>query len=105
MEVLRDKVKEIILLDPIETENTKPLEEVTSISIYPNYPDCHVMIGTKLTKELRSALMEFLKKNYDLFAWSQDDVPGIDPQVVVHKLFTNPKHPPVHQKRRKFASE
>ncbi|XP_057503492.1 uncharacterized protein LOC130787039 [Actinidia eriantha] len=31
------------------------------------------------------------------------DVPGIDPQVAMHKLFTNPKYPPVRQKRRKFT--
>ncbi|GFS37316.1 hypothetical protein Acr_00g0051350 [Actinidia rufa] len=36
---------------------------------------------------------------------SQGDVPGIDPEVVMHKLFTNPKYSPVRQKRRKFAPE
>ncbi|XP_057510773.1 uncharacterized protein LOC130793147 [Actinidia eriantha] len=33
------------------------------------------------------------------------DVPGIDPEVAMHKLFTNPKYSPIHQKRRKFAPE
>ena len=28
---------------------------------------------------------------------------GIDPEVVVHKLQVDPDHPPVKQKRRKFA--
>ena len=68
MEALRDEVEEITLADPRETENTKPLEEVVSISIHFDYIDRHVMIGTELTKELRSALIEFLKKNYDVFA-------------------------------------
>ena len=70
METLKDKVKEITLVDLRETENTKPLEEVAPISIHPDYPNRHVMIGTELTEELRSALVEFLKKNYDVFAWS-----------------------------------
>ena len=61
------------------------------------------MTGTELTKELRIALVEFLKKNYDVFAWSQGDVTGIDPQVAIYKLFTDLDHSPVHQKRRKFA--
>ena len=47
--------------------------------------------------------MEFLRKNYDVFAWSQGDVPRIDPQVVIHKLFTDLEHPTVRQKRRKFS--
>ena len=63
------------------------------------------MIGTELTDELRSVLMEFLKKNFDVFAWSQGVVACIDSQVTMHKLFTNPEHPLVHQKRRKFAPE
>ena len=83
MEALRDEVKEIILVDPKETENTKPLEGVTPISIHPDYPNRHIIIGTELTEELRSALVEFLKKNYDVFAWSQGDIPRIDPQVTV----------------------
>ena len=49
--------------------------------------------------------MEFLKKNYDVFAWSQGDVPSINPQVVVHKLFTDLGHSLVRQKRRKFTPE
>ena len=81
MEALRDEVDNITFVDPRETENTKPLEEVAPISIHPNYPDRHVMIRTELTEELQSALVEFLKKNYDVLAWSQDDVLGIDPHV------------------------
>ncbi|GFY87308.1 hypothetical protein Acr_05g0009470 [Actinidia rufa] len=61
------------------------------------------MIRTELTKELRGAMVEFLKENYDVFAWSQGDVLGIDSQVSFHKLFINPDHSPVCQKRRKFA--
>ena len=40
-----------------------------------------------------------------MFAWSRGDVPRIDLQVAVHKLFTNPDHSPVCQKRKKFAPE
>ena len=105
MEVLWDEMEQITLMDPKDTENTKPLEEVTAISIHPKYPDCHIMIGTELTIELQFALINFLKQNYNVFSWSQGNVPGIDPKVAIHKLFTNPNHTLVHQKRRKFAPE
>ena len=75
---LRDGIEEITLTDSRETKNTKPLEEVAPISIHPDYPDRHVMIGTELTNELWNALVEFLKKNYDVFSWSQGNVPGKD---------------------------
>ncbi|PSS08292.1 Sensory neuron membrane protein, partial [Actinidia chinensis var. chinensis] len=105
IEVLRDEVEKITLVYPKETENTKPLEEVAPIFIHPDYLDHHVMIGTELTKELQNALVEFLKKNYDVFAWSHGDVLGIDPQISIHKLFTDSDYPLVCQKRRKFAPE
>ena len=105
MEALRDEMEEITLVDPRESENTKPLEEVTLVSIHPNHPDRHVMIGTELTEELQIALVKFFKKNYDIFAWSQSDILGIDPQVATQKLFTNPDYPLIRQKRRKLAPE
>ncbi|GFZ18422.1 hypothetical protein Acr_27g0001610 [Actinidia rufa] len=103
--ILRDEIEHLILEDPRDTENTKPLEEVVPISIHPNYPDRQVMIGIELTNELRIALIDFLQKNSDVFAWSQRDVPGIDPKVAMHKMFTKPEYSPVRQKRRKFAPE
>ncbi|GFZ08777.1 hypothetical protein Acr_20g0005850 [Actinidia rufa] len=93
--ILRSEMEQLILEDPRETENTKPLEEVVPISIHPNYPDRQVMIGTELTDELRIALIDFLKKNSDVFAWSQGDVPGIDLEVAMHKLFTKPESIPL----------
>ncbi|GFZ08820.1 hypothetical protein Acr_20g0006280 [Actinidia rufa] len=79
-EALRDEMEEITLVDPRESKNTKPLEEVAPLSIHPDHLDRHVKIRTELTKELRSALVKILKKNFDVFAWSQGDVPMIDPQ-------------------------
>ena len=96
MEMLRDEVDEITLKDPQEMKNTKPVEEATLISKHPNYPDRHVMIGTKLIEELRKALVEFFKKNNDVFAWLQGNVLRINSQIAIHKLFTNPNYSLVH---------
>ena len=68
MEALRDEVEQITLVDPREMENTKPLEEIALAFIHPDYPDHHVMIGIELTEELQSYPMEFLKRNYNVFA-------------------------------------
>ena len=102
---LRDGIWTMPLLDPQDTENTKYLEAVTLIPIHPNHLDRYMMIEIELTTELRDALVEFLKKNYDVLAWSQSGVPGVGSQVAIHKLFVNPDHPHVFQKRRKFALE
>jgi hypothetical protein len=40
-----------------------------------------------------------------VFAWSHEDMPGIDPSVIVHKLNVELRHRPVKQRRRTFATE
>ena len=96
MREMKDGIGDTSLLDPRDTESIKPLEEVALISIHSHHPDHHVMIGIELAKELRDALVEFLKRTFDVFAWSQGDVLGIYPCVTINKLFANLDHPPIH---------
>ena len=68
-------------------------------------PEHLAYIGSKLVKDLKSLLTQFLRHNRDIFAWKQADMGGIDPTVITHKLNTNPSFKPVKQKRRSFAPE
>ena len=43
--------------------------------------------------------------NQDVFAWSQDDMPRIDPLVVVYRLNMNSTSSPIRQKKRVFTPE
>ena len=40
-----------------------------------------------------------------MFAWSHEDIPRIDPNVMVHRLNVNPNFKIVIQKRRSFNPE
>ena len=62
-------------------------------------------IGTTLSPEMRTKLVQFLKENLDIFAWSHEDMSGISPKVIQHKLSVDSKIKPVQQKRRIFALE
>jgi hypothetical protein len=64
-----------------------------------------VCIGAQLPSEIKEALVAFLVKNKDVFAWSHEDMPGIPPSVITHKLMVDPGHRPVKQRRRTFAPE
>ena len=46
-------------------------------------------IGTALSPEMRSMLVQFLKKNLNIFTWSHKDMLGITPKVIEHKLNVN----------------
>ena len=43
-------------------------------------------IGTTLSPEMKARLVQFLKENLDVFAWSHEDMPGISSKVIQHKL-------------------
>ena len=45
------------------------------------------------------------RSNLDVFAWTHDDMPGIDPATICHKLNVNPSIRPIKQKRRVFAPD
>ncbi|KAL0453905.1 UNVERIFIED_CONTAM: Pro-Pol polyprotein [Sesamum latifolium] len=46
-----------------------------------------------------------LQRNADIFAWTPQDLEGIDPQVITHHLNIDPNCKPVKQKKRHFGPE
>ena len=95
-------------LDPREQEKEKRgglVEELESIKLDDQHPEHAVQIGLQLPRGLRYQLVSFLKEHKDIFAWSHEDMPGIDPSVIVHRLNVDPVHKPVIQKRRRFNPE
>ena len=91
---MRDKV----------TTRLAPSEELEPVQLE-DKPEHLVYIGSKLAEGIRSSLIRFLKQNMEVFAWKQEDMGGVDPAVITHKLNVNPSCKPVKQKRRSFASE
>ena len=49
--------------------------------------------------------MDFLKEHMDVFAWSHEDMLGINPLVIVHRLNVDTTHKPIIQKCRRFNPE
>ena len=92
-------------------EPTRYLEE---ISLNDDTHGWITRIGTQadpsVPKELAlpsvpKELALFLKSNQDVFAWSHEDMSGISPSTMVHKLNVCPSFPSIRQKKRVFAQE
>ena len=83
-------------------ELVKELEEIT---LDESRPERTTRMGTLASPLIRQALVAFLKMNHDVFAWSHEDMHGIDPSVIVHRLNVNPASSPIRQKKRVFAQE
>nr|XP_025617260.2 uncharacterized protein LOC112709590 [Arachis hypogaea] len=62
-------------------------------------------INKNLPHELKEPLIEMIRANKDLFAWTPADMPGIDPQIISHHLAVRTEARPVAQRRRKMSAE
>ena len=57
--------------------------------------------GSQLPRQEKEELIEFLRRNIDVFAWSAYKASGVDPEFICHHLKVNPlitpkKQPPRH---------
>jgi hypothetical protein len=83
----------------------EPSEEPNAIVLDDEHPEKSTRIGANLSPQTRKSIVHFLKNNKDVFTLSHEDMPGIDPSIISHKLNVNPYLHPIKQKRRVFASE
>ena len=83
----------------------KPTEMLEDIPLDENDPEKYTRVGVSMEKKTKRDLIQFLKKSIDVFAWSHEDMPGIDPSVITHRLNVHPFSKPVCQKKRVFAPE
>ena len=62
-------------------------------------------IGSKIEGELKQELIHCMRSHAYMFAWTHDDMPGIDPEVACHRLAIKKGVRSVRQKRRYFNQE
>ena len=52
-------------------------------------------VEVRLDSDLKDKIVEFLKQNLDIFAWTHEDMPGIENKVIEHELNVNPTRKPI----------
>ena len=64
-----------------------PHQEITeAINLGTEEEKKEVKIGTTLSSATRKELIDLLQDYSDVFAWSYQDMPGLDTDIVVHRL-------------------
>ena len=74
---------------------TEPIEKLEEILLDDSKLDRMTKNGTLANPAICQALTAFLRNNQDVFASSHEDMPGIDPSVMVHRLNVLPFFPPI----------
>ena len=71
----------------------KPTEDLEEVSLDDNIPGQITCISTQANPLVHKELDLYLKNNRDVFAWSHEDMLGINLNIVVHKLNICPSFP------------
>ena len=92
--VSADQVHQTLIVEERRNfaEATEKLEEIT---LTEGNEKKRTRIGTTMPTEIRGSIVQFLRENANVFAWSHEDMPGISTEVMVHKLNVNPSMHPV----------
>ena len=79
-------------------------EDLEKIVVGDN-PNKFFQVGTQLPPQEKEELVEFFRRNVDVFAWSAYKAPGVDPDLIYHHLNVNPSVIPKKQPPRRSSKE
>ena len=71
------------MIDEKEKEKVEVLE---ILELVDGGPTKITRVGITLSIKMRRRLVQFLKENLDVFAWSHDVLPGISIKIIQQKL-------------------
>ncbi|XP_040932082.1 uncharacterized protein [Gossypium hirsutum] len=90
------------LLRMVEQDEKQILPYKESVEIVSLGEGQEAKIGTCITMEIKRDLIELLQEFKDVFAWSYQDMPGLDTDIVVHQLSIKEECKPVQEKLRRI---
>jgi hypothetical protein len=67
--------------------------------------DQKVLFGSQLTEEQEKTQTKFLFNNRDVFAWSANDLCGVNGDIIEHSLYVDPTIRPRKQKLQKMSDD
>ena len=89
-----------------ESEGSNPNMEETEVVNLTNEGKSEkpIKIRVKFPKDMKLELIVLLKEFREIFAWSYQDMPGLDIEIVVYRILVKLECPPVRQALRRMKS-
>jgi hypothetical protein len=81
------------------------VDQPKSLLLCEDIAEQKVLFGSQLFDEQEKALLKFLFNNKDVFAWSPNDLCGVNRYVIEHSLNIDPAVRPRKQKLRKMSGD
>jgi len=64
-----------------------------------------IFIRENLSPFEKEDLIQLIREYIDVFAWNYEDMPGLDPQISIHRLNINLDSKPIKQQQQWFCPE
>lgn len=86
-------------------KNQKPVPEgkTKKVVLDKNELEKYILIGENLEKEVEEEILKVVKANTDVFAWSPEELEGVERSLIEHNLAIKPEHKPKKQKLRRIS--
>jgi hypothetical protein len=97
---------DVVLASPqMEDGNQPTMDELEEINIGTPDDPRPIFISKHLSEESKEEYRKFLSENRGVFAWSYEEMPGLDPKVALHRLVVQKDVPPAKQGKRIFRPQ
>ena len=70
----------------IEEKEEEKVEALETMELVDGEPTKTTRIGMTISTDMKKKLVQLLKENLDIFAWSHENMLGISTEIIQHKL-------------------
>ncbi|KAL0385890.1 UNVERIFIED_CONTAM: hypothetical protein Sradi_2983300 [Sesamum radiatum] len=85
-----DDLEEDLEADRGAPPKVQPAEELQNIELVHGEPEKVTQIGSQMDEAIQEEVIQCLRCNVDIFAWTPQDLEGINPEVITHHLNIDP---------------
>jgi hypothetical protein len=86
-------------------EKTASAEQPKPMLLCEDIAEQKVLLGSQLFDEQEKTLLRFLFNNKDVFAWTTNDLCGVNRDIIEHSLNVDPSFRPRKQRLRKISDD
>ena len=79
----------------IEEKEDEKVAALETMELVDREPMKTTKVRMTMSSNTKKKLVQFLKENLDIFAWNHEDMLGISPEIIQHKLDVDPEKKPV----------
>ena len=88
--------------DPVDQRVSPVTGDIETVDFDTADQPRELRIRSDLFTDERDSLIQLLKVYLDVFTWSYEDMPGLNPSIIQHRLPLLPHARPVKQKLRRL---